>query len=88
MRRIDSPDGLSRRKGRRAQGQVYSHRRAWPLDQPSNLNNVETWANVPVIINRGVDWYTSIGTPGSKGTKIFSLVGKITIQASSRSPWE
>ena len=46
-------------------------------DQPSNLNNVETWANVPMIINRGVDWYTSIGTEGSKGTKIFSLVGKI-----------
>jgi NADH:ubiquinone oxidoreductase subunit F (NADH-binding)/Pyruvate/2-oxoacid:ferredoxin oxidoreductase delta subunit len=46
-------------------------------DQPSNLNNVETWANVPIIINRGVDWYTSIGTAGSKGTKIFSLVGKI-----------
>jgi NADH-quinone oxidoreductase subunit F len=46
-------------------------------DQPSNLNNVETWANVPVIINRGLEWYTSIGTEGSKGTKIFSLVGKI-----------
>jgi NADH-quinone oxidoreductase subunit F len=46
-------------------------------DQPSNLNNVETWANIPIIINRGVDWYTSIGTAGSKGTKIFSLVGKI-----------
>lgn len=46
-------------------------------DQPTNLNNVETWANVPIIINKGVDWYTSIGTPGSKGTKIFSLVGKI-----------
>jgi NADH:ubiquinone oxidoreductase subunit F (NADH-binding)/(2Fe-2S) ferredoxin/Pyruvate/2-oxoacid:ferredoxin oxidoreductase delta subunit len=46
-------------------------------DQPTNLNNVETWANVPIIINRGVDWYTSIGTEGSKGTKIFSLVGKI-----------
>jgi NADH-quinone oxidoreductase subunit F len=46
-------------------------------NQPSNLNNVETWANVPIIINRGVDWYTSIGTEGSKGTKIFSLVGKI-----------
>jgi NADH:ubiquinone oxidoreductase subunit F (NADH-binding) len=46
-------------------------------DQPSNLNNVETWANVPIIINQGVDWYSSIGTPGSKGTKIFSLVGKI-----------
>jgi NADH:ubiquinone oxidoreductase subunit F (NADH-binding)/(2Fe-2S) ferredoxin/NAD-dependent dihydropyrimidine dehydrogenase PreA subunit len=46
-------------------------------DQPSNLNNVETWVNVPMIINRGVDWYASIGTEGSKGTKIFSLVGKI-----------
>jgi NADH:ubiquinone oxidoreductase subunit F (NADH-binding) len=46
-------------------------------DQPSNLNNVETWANVPIIVTRGVDWYISIGTAGSKGTKIFSLVGKI-----------
>ncbi|MGQ9508695.1 MAG: NADH-ubiquinone oxidoreductase-F iron-sulfur binding region domain-containing protein [Thermodesulfobacteriota bacterium] len=46
-------------------------------NQPSNLNNVETWANVPLIINRGVKWFTSIGTEGSKGTKIFSLVGKI-----------
>ena len=46
-------------------------------DRPSNLNNVETWANVPVIIDRGADWYTKIGTEGSKGTKIFSLVGKV-----------
>ncbi len=46
-------------------------------DRPTNLNNVETWANVPFIINRGADWYASIGTAGSKGTKIFSLVGKI-----------
>jgi NADH-quinone oxidoreductase subunit F len=46
-------------------------------DRPSNLNNVETWANVPLIINRGADWYSKIGTQGSKGTKIFSLVGKI-----------
>ena len=45
--------------------------------KPSNLNNVETWANVPLIINKGADWYSSIGTEGSKGTKIFSLVGKI-----------
>ncbi|MGD2272001.1 MAG: NADH-ubiquinone oxidoreductase-F iron-sulfur binding region domain-containing protein [Desulfobacterales bacterium] len=44
---------------------------------PSNLNNVETWANVPVIINQGADWYAAIGTGGSKGTKIFSLVGKV-----------
>jgi NADH-quinone oxidoreductase subunit F len=45
--------------------------------KPSNLNNVETWANVPLIIDRGADWYSAIGTEGSKGTKIFSLVGKI-----------
>jgi NADH-quinone oxidoreductase subunit F len=46
-------------------------------DRPTVLNNVETWANVPLIINNGVDWYRNIGTEGSKGTKIFSLVGKI-----------
>ena len=45
---------------------------------PSNLNNVETWANIPVIINQGADWYAAIGTEGSKGTKIFSLVGKVS----------
>ncbi len=46
-------------------------------DRPTVLNNVETWANIPLIINRGADWYSQIGTEGSKGTKIFSLVGKI-----------
>ena len=46
-------------------------------NKPTNLNNVETWANVPLIINKGADWFTSIGTEGSKGTKIFSLVGKV-----------
>jgi len=46
-------------------------------DKPTNLNNVETWANVSFIINKGADWYTTIGTEGSKGTKIFSLVGKV-----------
>jgi NADH-quinone oxidoreductase subunit F len=46
--------------------------------KPSVLNNVETWANVPLIINRGADWFTQLGTEKSKGTKIFSLVGKIT----------
>ena len=45
--------------------------------RPTNLNNVETWANVPLIISRGADWYSQIGTDGSKGSKIFSLVGKI-----------
>jgi NADH:ubiquinone oxidoreductase subunit F (NADH-binding)/Pyruvate/2-oxoacid:ferredoxin oxidoreductase delta subunit/(2Fe-2S) ferredoxin len=45
--------------------------------KPTNLNNVETWANVPHIINNGVEHYTSIGTKQSTGTKIFSLVGKV-----------
>jgi NADH:ubiquinone oxidoreductase subunit F (NADH-binding)/Pyruvate/2-oxoacid:ferredoxin oxidoreductase delta subunit len=45
--------------------------------KPTNINNVETWANVPLIINKGAEWYSEIGTRGSKGTKIFSLVGKI-----------
>jgi len=46
-------------------------------DKPTNLNNVETWANIPLIINQGADWFAEIGTPESKGTKIFSLVGKV-----------
>jgi NADH-quinone oxidoreductase subunit F len=44
---------------------------------PTVINNVETLANVPAIINRGAEWYSSVGTAASKGTKIFSLVGKI-----------
>lgn len=44
---------------------------------PTNINNVKTWANVPIIIDKGADWYTTIGTETSKGTMIFSLVGKI-----------
>jgi NADH:ubiquinone oxidoreductase subunit F (NADH-binding)/(2Fe-2S) ferredoxin/NAD-dependent dihydropyrimidine dehydrogenase PreA subunit len=54
-------------------------------DKPSCLNNVETWANIPVIIHRGAKWFTQIGTGdvsespwgGSKGTKVFSLTGKV-----------
>jgi NADH:ubiquinone oxidoreductase subunit F (NADH-binding)/NAD-dependent dihydropyrimidine dehydrogenase PreA subunit len=46
-------------------------------DKPSVLNNVETWNNIPVIILNGADWYASFGTKGSKGTKVFSLVGKV-----------
>lgn len=46
-------------------------------DRPTNLNNVETWANVPQIILKGADWYREMGTKESKGTKIFSLVGKV-----------
>jgi len=46
-------------------------------DKPSNLNNVETWANIPLIIKKGADWYSKVGSEGSKGTKIFSLSGRI-----------
>ncbi|MBU4253329.1 MAG: NADH-quinone oxidoreductase subunit NuoF [Acidobacteria bacterium] len=45
--------------------------------KPTNINNVETWANVPVILSKGAAWFGKIGTRKSKGTKIFSLVGKI-----------
>jgi NADH:ubiquinone oxidoreductase subunit F (NADH-binding) len=46
-------------------------------DRPSNLNNVETWANVPAIIARGGKWFSEVGAKNSTGTKVFSLVGKI-----------
>jgi NADP-reducing hydrogenase subunit HndC len=54
-------------------------------NRPTNLNNVETWANVPLIINRGAAWFASMGTGevsenpwnGSSGTKVFSMVGKV-----------
>jgi NADH:ubiquinone oxidoreductase subunit F (NADH-binding)/(2Fe-2S) ferredoxin/Pyruvate/2-oxoacid:ferredoxin oxidoreductase delta subunit len=45
--------------------------------KPTVINNVETWANVPVIINQGPEWFAAIGTENSKGTKVFSLVGAV-----------
>ena len=46
-------------------------------ESPTNINNVETWANVPAIMEKGSGWYAGIGTEKSKGTKVFSLVGKV-----------
>lgn len=46
-------------------------------NQPTVINNVETWASIPVIVMRGGDWYAKIGTETSKGTKVFALTGKI-----------
>ncbi|MEE0944926.1 MAG: NADH-quinone oxidoreductase subunit NuoF [Clostridia bacterium] len=46
-------------------------------ERPTILNNVETYANIPQIINNGADWFTTIGTEKSKGTKVFALGGKI-----------
>lgn len=45
--------------------------------KPTNINNVKTWASIPYIIKKGADWFSSIGTENSKGTMIFSLVGKV-----------
>jgi len=66
-------------EGRRA---FPRQRPPYPTEQglwgrPTNINNVETWANIPRIIYRGSDWFAGTGTEKSKGTKIFSLVGKI-----------
>lgn len=46
-------------------------------DKPTVVNNVETWANIPLIINNGAEWFAGIGSAGSKGTKIFALSGKV-----------
>ena len=66
-------------EGRRA---FPRQRPPYPAEQglwgkPTNINNVETWANIPQIIHRGSGWFAGTGTEKSKGTKIFSLVGKI-----------
>lgn len=47
------------------------------LKKPTNVNNVETYANIPVIFNKGAAWFSSIGTNKSKGTKVFALAGKV-----------
>jgi len=47
------------------------------MGKPTNVNNVETFANIPVIINKGANWFNKIGTEKSKGTKVFALAGKI-----------
>ena len=47
------------------------------MEKPSNVNNVETFANIPIIITKGADWFASIGSEKSKGTKVFALAGQI-----------
>ena len=47
------------------------------LGKPTNVNNVETFANIPPIINKGAEWFAAIGTERAKGTKVFALAGKI-----------
>lgn len=70
MESIEGKRGMPRNKEYRT-----TERGLW--QKPTVINNVETLANVPPIINKGADWFTSIGTADSPGTKVFALVGKI-----------
>jgi NADH:ubiquinone oxidoreductase subunit F (NADH-binding) len=56
-------------------------------DKPTVINNVETYASIPVIFMKGGDWYAKIGTETSKGTKVFALTGKIKNSGSSKCRW-
>lgn len=67
---IEGKRGMPRTKIHRT-----AHKGLW--QKPTIINNVETYANVPVIFQRGVDWFRSIGTEKSPGTKVFALVGKV-----------
>ncbi len=70
---IRSVEGM---RGQPVQKPPYpAQRGVW--DKPTVINNVETLANLPVIINKGADWFASIGTEKSRGTKVFALSGKI-----------
>ncbi|MFH1143034.1 MAG: NADH-quinone oxidoreductase subunit NuoF [Candidatus Eisenbacteria bacterium] len=70
MRSIEGQRGMPRPRP-----PFPAHRGLW--NKPSVLNNVETYANVPQIIHRGAEWYRSIGTERSTGTKVFALTGKV-----------
>ncbi len=70
MESIEGKRGMPRVKVHRT-----SHKGLW--QEPTIINNVETLANVPVIFQRGVDWFHSIGTDKTPGTKVFALVGKV-----------
>lgn len=67
---IEGKRGMPRTKIERT-----AHKGLW--QKPTIINNVETYANVPVIFQKGVEWFRSIGTEKSPGTKVFSLVGKV-----------
>lgn len=58
------------------------------LGKPTNVNNVETLANIPIILTKGADWFATIGTERSKGTKVFALAGKINNVGLIECRWE
>jgi len=91
MRRRNRLDALGGRAPRRAAPPAAVPGLEGPLGKPSVLNNVETFANVPLIIRNGADWYRSVGHAESPGTKIFALTGKVQnvglVEVNMGSPW-
>ena len=79
LRRRDRADRFARRPCRDARARVRlipAQKGLW--GHPTNINNVETWYNIPPIITKGPAWFTETGSDASAGTKVFSLVGKVT----------
>ena len=68
---------FDRRQARHAESKTTENSRTRIWEKPTVLNNVETYANIPMIIKNGADWYSRIGTPQSPGTKAFALTGNV-----------
>ena len=77
MRRVHGVDGINRRTGGEPRAKYIRSVQRGLWNQPTVLNNVETLANIPVIIKKGGEAFADIGTEGSSGTKVFALVGKV-----------
>jgi len=77
VRRVHGPDGLVEGLPGEPRAKHVHTVESGLWGKPTNLNNAETWANIPAIINRGGEWFATLGTEGSKGTKVFSLVGEV-----------
>jgi NADH-quinone oxidoreductase subunit F len=87
VRRRDRADRLARRLRRPAAPApaVPGAKGLWK--EPTNINNVETWYNVAPIVSKGAGWFSETGSAKSAGTKVFSLVGKITNTGLVEMPW-
>ena len=77
MRRRDRPHRVARRQSREAQPRPPFPAQKGLWGRPTNINNVETWYNIPPIVAKGAAWFTETGSAKSPGTKVFSLVGKV-----------
>ena len=78
MRRRDGADRVARRRAGRPRPRPPFPAQKGLWGKPTNINNVETWYNIAPIVTKGPAWFTETGSPKSSGTKVFSLVGKVT----------